>query len=124
MAKEIRELRQQVLEQSKALSAEIKEKYDQLQVIDFLRDAAVLIADSQFDIAEYETRRGWGHTCADDTVDLAIRAGVKQLFLFHHDPDHDDEKIDAMVARGAEKACEKGSALKVAAAREGAEYAL
>lgn len=31
MAKEIREVRQQVLEQSKTLSAEIKEKYDQLK---------------------------------------------------------------------------------------------
>jgi phosphoribosyl 1,2-cyclic phosphodiesterase len=94
------------------------------QVIDFLRDAAVVIADSQYDLAEYETRRGWGHTCADDTVDLAIRAGVKQLFHFHHDPDHDDERIGAKVARGAEKAREKGSALKVGAAREGAEFLL
>lgn len=94
------------------------------QVIAFLRDADVVIADSQYDVAEYQTRRGWGHTCADDTVDLAIRAGVKQLFLFHHDPDHDDEKINAMVASGEEKVREKGSALKVAAAREGAEFVL
>lgn len=94
------------------------------QVIAFLRDADVVIADSQYDFAEYETRRGWGHTCADDTVDLAIRAGVKQLFLFHHDPDHDDEKISEMVARGEEKVRERNSSLKVAAAREGAEYSL
>jgi len=94
------------------------------QVIAFIRDANVLIADSQYDVAEYETRRGWGHTCADDTVDLAIRAGVKQLFLFHHDPDHDDEKISAMVARGQEKAREKGVLLRVAAACEGAEFVL
>ena len=94
------------------------------QVIAFLREADVVIADSQYDLAEYETRRGWGHTCADDTVDLAIRAKVKQLFLFHHDPDHDDEKINQMVARGEEKVCEKGAALKVAAAREGEEFIL
>ena len=94
------------------------------QVIAFLRDADVVMADSQYDLAEYATRRGWGHTCADDTVDLAMRANVKQLFLFHHDPDHDDAKLREMVARAEEKVREKGGSLKVAAAREGAEYSL
>ena len=28
---------------------------------------------------------------------LARRAGAKRLFLFHHDPDHNDEKVAAMV---------------------------
>ena len=65
------------------------------KVVDFLRGADVIIADSQYDAIEYPSRRGWGHTCADDTVQLAIRAGAKRLFLFHHDPDHSDEKIAA-----------------------------
>ena len=94
------------------------------QVIAFMREADVVIADSQYDLAEYGTRRGWGHTCADDTVELAIRAGVKQLFLFHHDPDHDDAKIAEMVTRGTEKARQINSSLEVAAAREGSEYVL
>ncbi|MGI9087808.1 MAG: response regulator [Chthoniobacterales bacterium] len=94
------------------------------QVVEFLRDADVVMADSQYDLAEYEQRRGWGHTCADDTVDLAMRAKVKQLFLFHHDPDHDDKKIDAMVAHGEARVREKGGNLKVAAAREGSEFVL
>ena len=94
------------------------------QVIAFMRDADVVMADSQYDFVEYASRRGWGHTCADDTVDLALRANVKQLFLFHHDPDHNDEKIAQMVARGEEKVREKAGRLKVAAAREGAEFAL
>jgi phosphoribosyl 1,2-cyclic phosphodiesterase/CheY-like chemotaxis protein len=93
-------------------------------VVEFLREADVFMADSQYDLTEYPARRGWGHTCADDTVDLAIRAGVKQLFLFHHDPDHDDEKIGEMVARAEAKAREQGSTLRVAAACEGAEYVL
>jgi phosphoribosyl 1,2-cyclic phosphodiesterase/CheY-like chemotaxis protein len=94
------------------------------KVVEFLRDADVMIADSQYDRVEYPTRLGWGHTCADDTVDLAIRAGVKQLFLFHHDPDHDDAKIEAMVVEGQAKAAEKGSKLNVSAAREGGEFRL
>ena len=84
--------------------------------------SAVVIA-VQYDMPNTKPPR-WGHTCAEDTVDLAIRAGVKQLFLFHHDPDHDDAKIAEMVAQGEAKVREKESALKVAAAREGAEFVL
>lgn len=94
------------------------------KVIEFLRNAEVMIADSQYDRVEYPTRLGWGHTCADDTVDLAMRAGVKQLFLFHHDPDHDDAKIEAMAAEGQARAAEQGSSLVVSAAREGGEFVL
>ncbi|MEO7297486.1 MAG: hypothetical protein ABI042_02785, partial [Verrucomicrobiota bacterium] len=94
------------------------------KVIDFMRDAEVMISDSQYDRVEYPSRLGWGHTCADDTVDLAMRAGVKNLFLFHHDPDHDDAKIEVMVAEGQARVKECGSSLIVNAAREGGEFVL
>ena len=94
------------------------------KTVEFMRDADVIIADSQYDEAEYPSRRGWGHTCADDTVQLAVRAGAKQLFLFHHDPDHHDRKIADMVARAQARVAANGSALMVDAAREGAEIVL
>jgi phosphoribosyl 1,2-cyclic phosphodiesterase/ActR/RegA family two-component response regulator len=102
-------------------------EYARLQdakVVDFMRDAEVVIADSQYDESEYPERRGWGHTCVDDTVQLALRAGAKQLFLFHHDPDHHDRKIADMVARAQGKVAQSGAALKVAAACEGTEVVL
>ena len=102
-------------------------EYARLQdekVIDFIRDADVVIADSQYDATEYPLRRGWGHTCADDTADLAIRGGVKRLFLFHHDPDHNDEKISAMVERAKGIAADHGGKTAIAAAREGEEVKL
>lgn len=89
------------------------------KVVEFLRGAEVVIADSQYDAIEYPTRRGWGHTCADDTVQLAVRAGAKRVYLFHHDPDHDDAKIDQMVVTAQQAATAQGSSIKVAAAREG-----
>jgi phosphoribosyl 1,2-cyclic phosphodiesterase/ActR/RegA family two-component response regulator len=91
------------------------------RVVDFMREADVVIADSQYDESEYPSRLGWGHTCADDTVQLAMRARAKQLFLFHHDPDHHDQKIADMVARAQSLVKEQRSTLIVAAAREGAE---
>ena len=105
------------------ISVEYARRQDE-NIIAFLRDADVVIADSQYDESEYPSRLGWGHTCADDTVQTAIRAGVKQLFLFHHDPDHHDEKIASMVARGRERVEKEGSSLIVTAASEGAEVVL
>lgn len=97
-------------------------EYARLQdekVVDFLRGAEVVIADSQYDAIEYPTRRGWGHTCADDTVQLAARAGAQRVYLFHHDPDHDDAKIEKMVASAQEAVANIGGTVKVSAAREG-----
>ncbi|MEO7168160.1 MAG: response regulator [Chthoniobacterales bacterium] len=94
------------------------------KVIEFIREADVLIGDTQYDDAEYPSRLGWGHTCADDAVDLAMRAKVKQLFLFHHDPDHYDEKVNAMIARAEKRVAAAGSQMAVGAAREGAEVVL
>lgn len=89
------------------------------KVVDFLRGAEVVIADSQYDALEYPSRRGWGHTCADDTVALAARAGAKRVYLFHHDPDHDDAKIEQMVEHAQEIGRKNGGTIIVAAAREG-----
>ncbi|HEY5040720.1 MAG TPA: MBL fold metallo-hydrolase, partial [Verrucomicrobiae bacterium] len=60
-------------------------------MIEFVRDADVFILDSQYDRAGYRRHTGWGHGCLDDSVALALKAGVKKLVLFHHDPDHDDK---------------------------------
>ncbi|MBA3543620.1 MAG: response regulator [Chthoniobacterales bacterium] len=94
------------------------------KVIAFIRHADVLIGDTQYDASEYPSRLGWGHTCVDDAVDLALRAGVRQLFLFHHDPDHYDNKISALIAGAEEQVAAAGSSMAVSAAREGAEHVL
>ncbi len=89
------------------------------EMIDFVRDADVLILDSQYDRAEYKKHTGWGHGCVDDSVALALQAGVKKLILFHHDPDHDDRKIDAFVKHARALVKKQKAKLKVEAAREG-----
>ena len=55
----------------------------------------------------------------EEVVALAVAAGVKQLFLFHHDPEHDDKKISEMVANARALVAEKQGDLRVDAAREG-----
>ncbi len=110
--------RQKAEKESSSTGLEYARVQDE-KVVEFLRDAEVVIADSQYDAIEYPSRRGWGHTCADDTVQLAARAGAKRVYLFHHDPDHDDAKIEQMVASAQAAAAKSGSAIQVSAAREG-----
>jgi phosphoribosyl 1,2-cyclic phosphodiesterase len=94
------------------------------KVVEFWRDADVVIADAQYENAEYPSRLGWGHSCIDDTLDLAMRAHVKHLFLFHHDPDHDDEKMKSILDAARAHVRKAGSSMQVDAAREGEEFSL
>ncbi|MFT5028725.1 MAG: phosphoribosyl 1,2-cyclic phosphodiesterase/CheY-like chemotaxis protein [Candidatus Binatia bacterium] len=98
-------------------------KQDQ-RLIDYIRDVDVLIIDTQYDDSEYQSKVGWGHGCLDDVVTLALMAGVKQLHLFHHDPDHDDDHITRMTQWARDLVTMHGDPLQVEAAREGVEIIL
>jgi phosphoribosyl 1,2-cyclic phosphodiesterase len=89
------------------------------KLIEFLRDVDVLIMDAQYTVEEYQAHIGWGHGCVDDVVALALKARVKRLFLFHHDPDHDDCQVGQLVAHARRIVAAQGGALIVEAAREG-----
>jgi len=65
--------------------------------------ADVLIYDSQYTPEEYRgdagrSKVGWGHSTWLRGIRLAEKANVKHLCLFHHDPSHDDDFMDALAA--------------------------
>jgi phosphoribosyl 1,2-cyclic phosphodiesterase len=91
---------------------------------EFIRGADVVIMDCQYDCTEYPKYVGWGHSCVDDSVALAVEAGVKHFYLFHHDPTHDDAKITAMVEDARALAVKLGGKIEIDAAREGLEVVL
>jgi phosphoribosyl 1,2-cyclic phosphodiesterase len=75
----------------------------------------LLIHDGQYSSEEYEERVGWGHSSIEQAAAFADLAGARRLVLFHHEPDHADEAVDAMLAQ-ARAARQSGS---VDAASEG-----
>jgi phosphoribosyl 1,2-cyclic phosphodiesterase len=85
----------------------------------FVRGADVLIMDTQYDLEEYSRHVGWGHGCVDAVVKLALNSKVRRLFLFHHDPDHDDAKIATMVEQARALVAERKGVVQIEAAREG-----
>jgi phosphoribosyl 1,2-cyclic phosphodiesterase len=64
--------------------------------------ADVLLYDASYTPAEYGKKRGWGHSTWLEAARAARDAGVKELVLFHHDPERDDEEVKRIVddARG------------------------
>jgi phosphoribosyl 1,2-cyclic phosphodiesterase len=55
----------------------------------------ILIHDAQYTREDLRRdKKGWGHSAWEDVVQLAIEARVKQLFLFHHDPEMTDEQLN------------------------------
>jgi len=49
---------------------------------------------------------------------------VEQLFLFHHDPNHDDARVSRMVEHARELVIKAQATLQVEAAREGEKVSL
>lgn len=92
--------------------------------VEFCRGADLLIADGQYTDEEYPQKVGWGHARASTVVDLAVQAGVKQCAIFHHDPLHTDERVDAIIKEGRARAKGHGSELSLFGAREGLELRL
>jgi CheY-like chemotaxis protein len=68
------------------------------RLANFVRGADLLITDTTYRDHEYPSKVDWGHSCVSEVADLAARAEVKRLHLFHHDPDQTDDDIDLKLA--------------------------
>jgi phosphoribosyl 1,2-cyclic phosphodiesterase len=92
------------------------------KVTDFFRGADILIHDAQYTHNEYvnpkSPKLGWGHSSFEQAVNVAHKAGVKKLLLFHHDPDRSDEELERIEKKIRESIRGK-SKVEVMVAREG-----
>lgn len=91
------------------------------QYLQFIRNADLLIADGQYTAEEYATKVGWGHTSLPTLMHVALKAGVRQLAVFHHDPQHSDAMLDRLCA---EYAVKHASRMNIFWAREGMTLAV
>ena len=70
-------------------------------LLELARDASIVIIDTTYTDEELPEHLGWGHSSWQQAVRLANEAGVGKLFLFHHDPEHDDDEMDRIAAAAA-----------------------
>ena len=91
---------------------------------EYMRGADIVIHESQYTPEEYPAKRNWGHSTYSYVVGLAAAAGVKRLFLTHHDPSHDDEFMRVLEKRARALAEQLDSPMEVTCAYEGLEVGL
>lgn len=77
------------------------------------------VCDTFFLPDEYDPT--WGHSRADDFLDLAAEVGMGTMCLYHHRPNRSDAELDAMVAGCQGRA---NGDLQVVGAREGLQIDL
>lgn len=87
-------------------------------VLELCDGVDLLIHDAQYTPDEFKEKAHWGHCSADYAVHVAKESGAKRLALFHHDPAHSDDQVDAMLA-GAQAAAAGSGIEEVIAAYEG-----
>ena len=70
------------------------------RLIEFAQGAEILIHDAQYTREEYADpltpKQGFGHSTIDMACEVAQKAGVGKLLLFHHDPRHSDDFLAHM----------------------------
>jgi len=90
------------------------------KIVNHVRNADLVVYDCQYHTQEeLDSHRGWGHSSVRDVILTCLKAGVKQVALFHHDPTRDDDTIDALHAKLSQQLERSGKQLKIFPAREG-----
>jgi len=72
----------------------------------------VLLHDAQFLESERGLADAYGHATVEETIELAEKAGVGLLVLFHHSPVRTDDELDALLD-------DVESSVRIVVAREG-----
>jgi phosphoribosyl 1,2-cyclic phosphodiesterase len=92
-----------------ALGADIeRDDPEWISGFDLAQGATVLLHDGQYTSAEYPPRVGWGHSKLSDALAFARRVDTERLVVFHHDPMHSDDFLDALQGSAIERWTELG----------------
>jgi len=86
--------------------------------ITFCQGADVLIHDSHYTPEEITEHRGWGHSDYQSAIDLALKANVKKLVLFHHAPERKDSDMIKLTILCQDLIKGKNVGLEIEAAKE------
>ena len=87
--------------------------------VEFLASADLVIHDAQYTAAEYDSKKGWGHSTAEYAAEVSRCAGAHRLALTHHDPRRDDASVDRIVTDIRRRVAASGSSMEVFGAAEG-----
>lgn len=88
---------------------------------DLAEGADLLVHDCQYTPEEYASRVGWGHSSFPHALEFAARTNAKHFVPFHHDPAHEDDRLDELFLEAILGAPKN---LRITPAQEGAVFEL
>jgi phosphoribosyl 1,2-cyclic phosphodiesterase len=86
--------------------------------VEFCKDADILIHDAQYREEEYPRLKSWGHSTNIMAIKLAAKANVKQLMLFHHDPNRTDIELEQILIESKNYCNQNNIELEIILAQE------
>jgi phosphoribosyl 1,2-cyclic phosphodiesterase len=93
-------------------------------LISFCKGCDYLIHDTMYDESQLLSKKGWGHSSNVLLAYFSILSEIKNLILFHFNPDYTDEKIDRMLNETKEVFSKERYYIGCMAASEGLEISL
>lgn len=88
-------------------------------VIEFMRDADLLVMDGTYTADEYHQKVGWGHGSMQSCIETALTANAQRLIITHHEPTRTDEQLEELASGLRREIHERGEQLEIDFAREG-----
>lgn len=107
-----------------AREGEIAAREENEKILRFCQGANLLIHDTQYTAKEYVAgKAGWGHSSYEYAINVAHKARVKHLVLFHHDPNRTDAELQELELFYQAKVRGK-TPVEIEMAREGRTFTL
>ena len=66
------------------------------ELLEFSKEAELVLFDAQYQDEDFERRRGYGHSTSTHAKIFMEKTGAKKMLLIHHDPRYTDETIKRM----------------------------
>ena len=81
-----------------SLDNEMPENCDKaaLPLTKYCQDADLVIFDASYLQADYQQKRGWGHSTVQDGLKLAAASGCKRLMFAHYGHEYSDKDLDSL----------------------------
>jgi phosphoribosyl 1,2-cyclic phosphodiesterase len=64
--------------------------------INFFENASAIVLDAQYLVGEAIQKENWGHSPFCYAIDFADFWKIENLYLFHHEPSYDDERLNSI----------------------------
>ena len=68
-------------------------------LLEFCRDADLMVWDGMFTEEELKSKTGWGHSTIEQAERFADLSSVKRTLICHHAPNRSDKDIDKLKSK-------------------------